>query len=407
MSDQGASAGKPRILVLVGTRPEAIKMAPVVQALSRRPGEVECHVALTGQHDELVHQVLDAFQLIPDLRLLPNMDLKVMREGQDLYDLAHAFLNELRGVIRETRPEMVLVQGDTASVFFGSLVAFFEGFRGERAALQVGHVEAGLRSRNKWAPYPEEMFRRLTDVLTDLHFAPTKGARDNLLAEGYSEDQVFLTGNTVVDALQATARLPRTPGNPKLREVLEGDRRLVLLTAHRRESFKDPPKVREMFSAIRKLADQEDDIEILYPVHPNPAVVEPAQAHLSGHPRISLIEPLDYLDLVSALEKAHLVLTDSGGIQEEAPTFGVPTLVLREVTERPEGVEAGVAHLVGTDGEAILGKASEILRSRSAAETVSSPPNPYGDGKAGERIADIVVARLTGSSRKTSDWDGA
>jgi UDP-N-acetylglucosamine 2-epimerase (non-hydrolysing) len=407
IDEGGGSSKKQRVLALVGTRPEVIKMAPVVQALDEMAANLECHLALTGQHGDLVHQILDAFSLVPDLKLLPNVDLKVMREGQDLYDLAHAVLDGLRGVFREVRPDLILVQGDTASVFFGTLVAFFEGYRGHRQALKVGHVEAGLRSRNKWAPYPEEMFRRLADVLTDLHFAPTPGARENLLAEGYAPSHVFLTGNTVVDALKATARLARAPTNPGLTHVLASGRRLVLLTAHRRESFLEPQRVQAMFSAIRALADVEETIHILYPVHPNPRVSEPARELLSGHERITLVEPLDYLDLVSALERAHLVLTDSGGIQEEAPTFGVPTLVLREVTERPEGVEAGVAHLVGTDPQAILGKARELLAGPPPGDGGEGPPNPYGDGRAGERIADIVASSLLGRPRDTSDWDGA
>jgi UDP-N-acetylglucosamine 2-epimerase (non-hydrolysing) len=250
------------------------------------------------------------------------------------------------------------------------------------------------------------MFRRLADVLTDLHFAPTPGARDNLLSEGYAPEQVFLTGNTVVDALLITAGLEPEPSSPGLTEALATGRRLVLLTAHRRESFKDPPKVRGMFSAIRALADQDETIQVLYPVHPNPQVLEPAQEMLSGHERISLVEPLDYLDLVTALARAHLVLTDSGGIQEEAPTFGVPTLVLREVTERPEGVEAGVAHLVGADGDTILEKAREILMAGRSPEGPERATNPYGDGRAGERIADIVASALLGRPRETTDWNG-
>jgi len=391
------STAKPRVLMVVGTRPEAIKMAPVARALAGRGDLLESRLALTGQHDELVEQVLRAFDLVPDLGLLPDFDLAVMREGQDLYDLAHACLDGLREVAREFQPDLVLVQGDTASVFLSSLVAFFEG-------VGVGHVESGLRSGNKWAPYPEEMFRRLSDVLADYHFAPTPRARDNLLAEGIPGDRIHLTGNTVVDALLAVSNLHRTPTNPHLRQVLERGSRLVLLTAHRRESFGKP--LREVFRAVRELAEREQTIEILYPVHPNPQVRGPAQELLSGHPRIHLTEPLDYLDLVSALEKAALVLTDSGGIQEEAPTFGAPVLVLREVTERPEGVEAGVASLVGTDGGKIVEGALALLRPRQSAGP-SGGRNPFGDGRAGERIADIVASKLAGVPRVTRDWDGA
>jgi UDP-N-acetylglucosamine 2-epimerase (non-hydrolysing) len=397
MAEARTPSGMPRVLMVVGTRPEAIKMAPVAQALVKRKDLLESRLLLTGQHDGLVDQVLQAFDLVPELRLLPDFDLAVMREGQDLYDLSHACLHGLRDVAREFRPDLVLVQGDTASVFLSSLVAFFE-------KVGVGHVESGLRSGDKWAPYPEEMFRRLADALADFHFAPTPRARDNLLGEGVPGTRVYVTGNTVVDALLAVARFRRSPRNHDLRRVLEGGNRLVLLTAHRRESFGNPLK--EVFGAVRELADREEGVEILYPVHPNPQVLVPAQELLSGHPRIRLTEPLDYLDLVSALERAALVLTDSGGIQEEAPTFGAPVLVLRDVTERPEGVEAGVARLVGTDGRKIVESAVSLLRSPAPGAGRPRFRNPYGDGRAGERIADIVTSALAGVPRVTRDWGG-
>ena len=374
-----------RVLVVIGTRPEAIKMAPVVAALRGTEG-VETRVCLTGQHTTLVDQVLEAFDLTPD------DDLGIMKEGQDLYDVIHGALDGLRQVVRSFHPDVVLVQGDTATVFVGSLVAFFEGAK-------VGHVEAGLRSHDKWAPFPEEIFRRLSDVLSDYYFAPTELARAALSAEGVPADRIHVTGNTVVDALLTVTEQDRPVANQELARVLDGNRRLVLLTAHRRESFGAP--LREVFAAVRELADVVSDIEIVYPVHPNPNVRVPAGELLSGHPRIHLTAPLDYLDLVTALKRAHLVLTDSGGIQEEAPTFGVPVLVLREVTERPEGIDAGVAELVGTDRERILARAQAAL-ARGRADAV--PPNPYGDGRAGARIADIVVADLSGSPRRTEDW---
>jgi UDP-N-acetylglucosamine 2-epimerase (non-hydrolysing) len=398
MPEARSSAVRPRVLMVVGTRPEAIKMAPVAQALAERRDTLESRLVLTGQHDQLVGQVLEAFHLVPELGLLPDVDLGVMREGQDLYHLSQACLRGLREVFRDYRPHLVLVQGDTATVFLASLVAFFE-----RAG--VGHVEAGLRSGSKWAPYPEEMFRRLSDVLADFHFAPTPRARENLLAEGVPPEGIHVTGNTVVDALMAVARLPRVPGNPQLRKVVEGGRKMVLLTAHRRESFGEP--LEEVFRAVRELADREEEVEILYPVHPNPLVREPARELLSDHPRIHLTDPLDYLDLVSALEKAVLVLTDSGGIQEEAPTFGTPVLVLREVTERPEGVDAGVAILVGTDGKKILETSLSLLRASSGGgKGFPGMRNPYGDGRAGERIADILASELAGIPRVTRNWDG-
>ena len=371
-------------------------MAPVVGALGRSDG-VETRLALTGQHSDLLDQALEAFGLEPDY------DLGIMREGQTLYDVGRGCLEGLGEVIQAYGPDMVLVQGDTATVFFASLVAFFE-------KVQVGHVEAGLRSRDKWAPFPEEVFRRLTDVITDLHFAPTLTAAESLLAEGVRPEHLHVTGNTVVDALLEVAAVEREPDDPTLASILaDQDRRLVLLTAHRRESFGQP--LSEVFAAVRRIADEHEDVNVLYPVHPNPNVVEPAEELLGDHPRIHLVEPLAYLDLVTALRHAHLILTDSGGIQEEAPTFGTPVLVLREVTERPEGIEAGVARLVGTDGGRIVAEAAEILAqgtpaSDERAEGPEHTPNPYGDGRAGERIADIVISALTGSARSTSDWEG-
>lgn len=381
---------RPRILVVVGTRPEAIKLAPVVEAL-RSEDRVALRVALTGQHTSLVDQVLETF----DLR--PHYDLGIMREGQSLYDVAHGCLDGVRGVVADFAPQVVVVQGDTATVFFGALVGFFERTR-------VGHVEAGLRSRNKWAPYPEEMFRRLADVLTDFHFAPTPEARENLLREGLAPEGVHVTGNTVVDALLAITADDRPPSDPTLRAAMESGRRLVLLTAHRRESFGAP--IRELFAAVRELADRFADVEIVYPVHPNPEVRGPAGELLSRHPRIRVTDPVGYVDLVKALKHAVLVLTDSGGIQEEAPTFGTPVLVLRAVTERPEGIRAGVARLVGTERRRILDEGSRLLGDETARLAMARAANPYGDGRAAERIADILVAALWGEPRRTADWQG-
>ena len=381
----------PRVLVVVGTRPEAIKLAPVMEALAARP-EVEARLALTGQHTHLVDQVLDVFGL--DV----SWDLDIMRPGQSLYDIAQACLSALRGVLAEYRPDIVLVQGDTASVFFGGLVGFFE-------RTCVGHVEAGLRSGDKWRPYPEEIFRRLTSAVTDVHFAPTALARDNLLREGIDPGIVHVTGNTVVDALQRIAARNRPVQDPALAQVLGDSRRLILLTAHRRESFGAP--LREAFEAVRRVVDAHDDVVVVYPVHPNPEVKDAAENSLAGHSRIRLVPPLDYLDLIHALRASSLVITDSGGIQEEAPSFETPVLVLREVTERPEGVEAGVSELVGTDGALIVERATALLRDPDVRARLRAAGNPYGDGRAGERIADIVVHRLTGAARSTSDWSTA
>lgn len=383
----GSSA---RVLVVVGTRPEGIKLAPVVDALRRDAPELETRVALTGQHSDLLDQVLDVF------RLRVDWDLGIMREGQDLYDVAHGCLEGLRSVVRAFQPGMILVQGDTATVFFGGLVGYFERTR-------VGHVEAGLRSGDKWRPYPEEVFRRLTGVLADVHFAPTPGAARNLRAEGVPEHTIHVTGNTVVDALQTLGSATHSFRDQGLRRVTADGKRLVLVTAHRRESFGAP--LREAFTALLDIADRFDDVLLVYPVHPNPNVREPAEEILGKHDRVVLTRPLDYVDLIHALRCASLVVTDSGGIQEEAPSFGTPVIVLREVTERPEGIEAGVARLVGTDRRRIVEAASSILSEDRAGHRTPGP-NPYGDGRASERIADIVAHRLTGRARRTTDWQG-
>lgn len=381
---------RPRVLVVIGTRPEAIKMAPVAEALRGRADLVESAVALTGQHTDMVDQALEAFSIIPDF------DLDIMKSGQTLYDVGRRCMEGLRDMVREYAPAMMLVQGDTASVFFGSLVGFFERVR-------IGHVEAGLRSRNRWAPYPEELFRQMTDTLAELHFAPTALARQNLLDEGISEDSIHVTGNTVVDALLRLARHEGEIEDRVLAELLGGGGSLVLLTAHRRESFGEP--LCRVFRAVREIADRCPDVQVIYPVHPNPLVVHPAREHLADHPRVHLTDPLSYPDLLRALARASLVLTDSGGIQEEAPTFGTPVLVLREVTERPEGVAAGVARLVGTDRDRIVAEALAALADGDGkGDREAGSANPYGDGDAAARIADIVAHRLTGVTRRTRDW---
>ena len=384
------SSEQPRVLVVIGTRPEGIKLAPVITALQQRAAEVETRVVLTGQHTDLMDQVLTAFK-IPT-----HWDLGIMREGQNLYDVAEGCMNGLRDVVRDYLPQIMLVQGDTASVFFGSLVGFFE-------RVTVGHVEAGLRSHDKWRPYPEEIFRRLTGVSADLHFAPTPQARANLLREAVPADQVFLTGNTVVDALLSMSKDELPVDNPVLKSAITSKRPMVLITAHRRESFGAP--LREAFSAIRELADRHPDVLFFYPVHPNPQVQRAAREILTAHGSIVLTEPLGYLDMIAALRHATFALTDSGGVQEEAPTFGTPVLVMREVTERPEGVHAGIAQLVGTDYEKIVQLGSALLTG-NLRQQMTRAVNPYGDGRASERIADIVVARLTAAGRRTSDWDG-
>ena len=375
----------PRILSVVGTRPEAIKMAPVIGALRRRDG-CDHRLALTGQHTELVNQVLDVFGLEADY------DLELMKPGQSLYDIGHACMDGLREVAEDFRPDVTIVQGDTATVFFAGLVTFFQQGR-------LAHVEAGLRSREKWSPFPEEMLRRMTDIVSDFCFAPTPDAAENLAGEGISAERIFVTGNTVVDALQRMRQRLVAVRDPAAAGLIAGRRRLVLLTAHRRESFGTP--LERVFRAVATLAERFDDVAVLYPVHPNPRVSVPARRILGGCARVHLVDPLDYGDLVAALDRASLVLTDSGGVQEEAPAFGVHTLVLREVTERPEGVRAGAATLVGTDRRRILAEATAHLSGRRPACPTG---NPYGDGRAGERIADILLAELTAVPRQMRDW---
>ena len=421
-------SGEPRVLVVIGTRPEGIKLAPVVRALQRATG-IETRVALTGQHGPLMQQVIDVFSLPVD------HDLQIMREGQDLYDVTAACLVGLRDIVRTERPDLIVVEGDTASVFVAGLVGFYE-------RTPVAHVEAGLRSGDKWRPWPEEVFRRLTGVVADVHFAPTRKARENLIAEGVPLEAVHVTGNTVVDALLEVAgrRDSGSPDEPvadALRLALASGRRLVLVTAHRRESFGEP--LRRAFTALRAVADRFDDVQLLYPVHPNPNVKSAAEAVLGGHPRITLCEPLGYRDMVHVMQAAELIITDSGGLQEEAPTFRKPVLVLRDVTERPEAVEEGISALVGTDPARIERYATGILeghgwrflaalreeqrergtagaaasdaelaaaRSRAPALHERTYPNPYGDGRAADRIADIIIHVLTGADRRTVDWAG-
>ncbi len=399
--------GTPRILSVVGTRPEAIKMAPVIRALGRRGGCTH-RLALTGQHTRMVDQVLDVFGLEADY------DLELMKPGQSLYDIGHACMDGLREVAEDFSPDVTIVQGDTATVFFAGVVTFFQQGR-------LAHIEAGLRSRRKWSPFPEEMLRRMTDTISDFCFAPTPAAAANLTAEGVEPERIFVTGNTVVDALQEVRERPPEVEDARVARLLDtrrsapagsprppvahgatpspAPRHLVLLTAHRRESFGAP--LEGVFGAVAELAERFAGIEIIYPVHPNPRVSEPARRILGTRPRIHLVDPLSYGDLLAVLRRATLVLTDSGGIQEEAPAFEVHTLVLREVTERPEAVRAGAATLVGTDPPRILAEATARLLSAGSGPRI---PNPYGDGRAGERIADILLSTLAGVPRETRDW---
>jgi UDP-N-acetylglucosamine 2-epimerase (non-hydrolysing) len=378
-----------RVMPILGTRPEVIKLAPVLRALQARSAEFEARVVNTGQHDELFDTAAAA------LGVRVDVDLAIMEPNQDLYHVGSAALQKLRAPVLDYRPDVVLVQGDTATAFFGALAGFL-------ARARVGRVEAGLRSGDKWAPYPEEIFRRLADVVGDLYFVPTEGARSNLVREGFAPGDIYVTGNTVVDAVLSIAHENEEMRSPTLRAALGSGRSIVLITVHRRESFGEP--IRAVFRAIGRLADRYPRISFVYPVHPNPNVRQPAHELLGGRENVSLVDPVGYTDLVALMKRSVLVMTDSGGIQEEAPSFGVPVLVLRDVTERPEGIKAGVARLVGTDEQRVFGEADRLLSDSAARAGFARATNPYGDGHAGERIVDIIAHRVRGAPRRTTEW---
>jgi UDP-N-acetylglucosamine 2-epimerase (non-hydrolysing) len=363
-------ATKQRILTVVGTRPEAVKMAPVIHALRARPW-AEVRVLATAQHRQMLDQIHAFFGIAPDL------DLDLMRPDQTLADLTSRMVAALDPVIAAQKPDLVMAQGDTTTVMVAALCCFYRH-------VPFGHVEAGLRTGDLRHPFPEEMNRLLVTRLASLHFAPTARARHNLLREGVPEAAVHVTGNTVIDALLWTAdRVDPAPFRPA------AGKRLILVTAHRRENFGEP--FAAVCGALRELADR-SDVEILYPVHPNPNVRDVAQRLLGSLPNVRLVAPLDYPDMVAAMRACDLILTDSGGVQEEAPSLGKPVLVLRRTTERPEGVEAGAAQLVGTDHGRIVAVASRLLDDADAYAAMASVQNPYGDGRAAERIADLVGA---------------
>lgn len=361
-----------KVMTIFGTRPEAIKMAPLVLEMKKYPDEIEPMVTVTAQHREMLDQVLNIFGIEPD------HDLNIMKDRQTLADVTTKAVQGLDTVMKETAPDLVLVHGDTTTTFAASLAAFYN----ETA---VGHVEAGLRTWNKYSPYPEEMNRQLTGVMADLHFAPTEKAEDHLVQENKPASSIFITGNTAIDALKTTVQQDYT------HEVLDrlGDDRLILLTAHRRENLGEP--MRNMFKAITRLIAEHDDIQVVYPVHLNPAVREVADDVLGNDPRIHLIDPLGVYDFHNFAAKAHMILTDSGGIQEEAPSLGVPVLVLRDTTERPEGIEAGTLKLAGTEEESIYTMAKELLTNPDAHEQMARASNPYGDGRASERIVQAIL----------------
>ncbi len=370
-----------KIMIVFGTRPEAIKMAPVVRAL-REAKQWEVKVCVTAQHRQMLDQVLDLFNIKPDF------DLNLMKPGQDLTDITSNVLIGMRDVFNQWKPDLVFVHGDTTTAMAASLAAFY-------AKIPVAHVEAGLRTNNIYSPWPEEMNRRMVGRVASLHFAPTETARANLLAEGCADKSIFVTGNTVIDALlNVVERINKdTTLNQQLRErfaFLKEDKRLILVTGHRRENFGQG--FEDICKALRKIAER-DDVEIVYPVHLNPNVQEPVRRILGDCPRIHLIEPLDYLPFVYLMNRAHILLTDSGGIQEEAPSLGKPVLVMRDTTERPEAVKAGTVRLVGTDAARIVSVTIELLDDMQKYQRMSQAHNPYGDGRAAQRIVEILQGK--------------
>ncbi|WP_434121237.1 non-hydrolyzing UDP-N-acetylglucosamine 2-epimerase [Salinicoccus roseus] len=359
-----------KIMTIFGTRPEAIKMAPLVLALKNDP-ELEPIVVVTAQHREMLDQVLDIFGITPDY------DLDIMQQGQTLSEVTGRVIAGLESIIKEAGPDMILVHGDTTTTFAGSLAAFYN-------EVDIGHVEAGLRTNNKYSPFPEEMNRQMTGVLADLHFAPTENSKENLLRENKKEDGISITGNTAIDALKTTV-------NPDYEsEIIEKhkDKKVILLTAHRRENIGMP--MENIFSAVREIVEEFEDVTVVYPIHKNPKVREIASKYLAGHERIEIIEPLDVFDFHNFAAKSHIILTDSGGVQEEAPSLQKPVLVLRDTTERPEGVEAGTLKLAGIQKEHIYELTKELLTDDALYRQMAEASNPYGDGKASLRICENI-----------------
>jgi UDP-N-acetylglucosamine 2-epimerase (non-hydrolysing) len=366
------------VLSIVGTRPEAIKMAPIIRELARYPGQITSRVCVTAQHRQMLDQVLDLFKIVPDY------DLNVMQDAQSPTLVAATILAKLEPILRAEQPEWVLVQGDTTTVMVAALAAF-------HARVKVGHVEAGLRTHDKNQPFPEEVNRRVASILADLHFAPTAGARNNLLSEHVPAESIILTGNPVIDALYAVCKMPYNPASDPL-ETIPCNRRILLVTAHRRENFGLP--LVSICNALQTIAYRyQDSVHIVYPVHPNPRIWEPVHRLLGDIAGITLMPPLDYLSLVQLLQRCYLVLSDSGGLQEEAPGLGKPVLVLRNTTERPEAVEAGTVKLVGTACQRIVNETACLLDEDPAYKRMAQAINPYGDGQAAHRIVNALLAR--------------
>ena len=377
-----------KAMVVFGTRPEAIKMAPLVKEL-KKYHQIETTVCVTAQHRQMLDQVLKIFDIAADF------DLDIMKDKQTLVDITTRGLEGLNRVFGEVKPDIVLVHGDTTTTFVGSLAAFYN-------KISVGHVEAGLRTNDKYFPYPEEINRKLTGVLSDIHFAPTRTNRANLLKENVKEDKIYMTGNTVIDAIKTTVRKDYIFGNQRLKDINFSGSRVITVTAHRRENLGEP--LENICHALKYVADRYEDVEIVYPVHLNPAVQSVARRIMGGHSRIHLIDPLDVQDMHNLMDRSYLIMTDSGGLQEEAPSLGKPVLVLRNETERPEALEAGTVKLAGTDRQNIVNLTCELLDVNEEYQRMAKAVNPYGDGFASSRIAKALLYEFGLSKEKPSEF---
>nr|WP_300089755.1 UDP-N-acetylglucosamine 2-epimerase (non-hydrolyzing) [Sedimentibacter sp.] len=370
---------KIKVLVVFGTRPEAVKMAPIVKALKNDEEHFISKICVTAQHRDMLDQVLKIFDIEPDY------DLNIFQSGQTLTQITCRALSGLEGVIEEFKPDLILVQGDTTTVFSGALAAFYH-------QVKIGHVEAGLRSGNLYSPYPEEANRMLTGVLTDFHFAPTQTSKNNLLREGYDENKIFITGNTSIDALSWVIEKNYKFSDETLNSIDFENKKVILLTAHRRENIGEP--MENIFSAVSQVAEENKDVEVIYPMHLNPKVREIARKLFDGMKNVHLIEPLDYLPFTNLMSKCYLVVTDSGGVQEEAPSLGKPVLVVRKETERPEGISAGTAKLAGTDREVIYNELNILINNEEEYKKMANAVNPYGDGRAAMHIIDAIKNKM-------------
>lgn len=377
-----------KIITIFGTRPEAIKMAPLVKELEKRE-QIESKVCVTAQHREMLDQVLELFNIKPDF------DLNIMKTKQTLTGITSRVLEGLEEVFKEEKPDMILVHGDTTTTFAGGLAAFYQ-------QIKVGHVEAGLRTFNKYFPFPEEMNRKLTGSLSDLHFAPTKGSKENLLREGINESDIYITGNTVIDAMKHTVEEGYTFENEELNSI-DFSKKVIMITAHRRENWGEG--IENICIALNKIVEQNEDVELVYLVHLNPVVKDVVFERLGGKDRVHLLPPLDTKETHNLMNKSFMVMTDSGGLQEEAPHLGKPVLVLRDVTERPEAVEAGTVKLVGTNVDEIVNQANKLLRNPEAYLRMSKSINPYGDGIASKRIADAILNYFQLSSKDVEEFN--